>query len=64
MRTNAKQAYVTPEFIGSQVQLESGFCDASSVDEPITEDNSIRTQIQNQNGWEDTNKGFVDNSWQ
>lgn len=70
MQTHAKQTYVTPEFIGTQVLLESGLCEASANQpgDPVSKDGNLSATINKQNGFdgdgENPNYGFIDNSWE
>lgn len=64
MRTNAKQAYVTPEFRGTQVKLESCFLGNSvnKVGDPVSNDGNITIGVFGQGGFDNTTGGFVSTS--
>lgn len=63
MRNNAKQAYVTPEFIHNEVVIERNLC--ASPEDPVTEENDIRVSTEQQAGWNENKDsyGFVSNDW-
>lgn len=65
MRTNAKQAYVTPEFRGTQVKLESRFLGNSvnKVEDPVSQNGNVRTNIVQQGGFDDSSNGYISTDW-
>lgn len=65
MRNNAKQAYVTPEFHGTKVELESSFLGNSvnQVADPVSKDGNLSLDISKQGGFDESNHGFINTDW-